>query len=384
MKIAMISSHFYPYVGGIENHVANLATQLSKMGHDIEIFTSNDPKGPSEEEFSRNILIHRLFQVSNTLNNPILPFLPLKILSRSDFDIIHAHDHYFFGSNVAVIFRCFHRIPFVITIHTTSIQFGGIGDLIKPFYEKTLGKKVLQKSDKTIVLTNSLKKVFSFLLENRKIVVIPNGVDAVKFNPKIKGTTFREKYRLPDSDFNLLFVGRLVKRKGIQYLLKALPYVLKEIPSVKLTIVGSGPVRADLEELARREKLTNNVVFTGPISDAILPEAYGACDIFVLPSISGDAFPITLLEAMATGKPVIATPVGGIPEILENGRLGNLTEPKDPISLAKNIVELLNNKELRRKWGDKCREVVVKNYDWTAISQKTYLLYMAAAFEMRD
>jgi glycosyltransferase involved in cell wall biosynthesis len=172
----------------------------------------------------------------------------------------------------------------------------------------------------------------------RDIRVVPNGVDLQGFGAG------RNKKRL--ENFRLLFVGRLNPVKGVEYLIDAMAGIKKKGTDVELTIAGDGPERKRLENLSKRLNVYNHVRFLGMVDRLKIASLMSESDIFVLPSIS-EGFPLVVLEAMACGLPIIATKVGGLPEVIEEGRNGLLVNPRDSVALASSILLLLQNEAQR-------------------------------------
>ncbi|MBC7119211.1 MAG: glycosyltransferase family 4 protein, partial [Methanobacteriaceae archaeon] len=200
----------------------------------------------------------------------------------------------------------------------------------------------LKKAEKVIVISEKLaEKILKLGIPQDKIMITYNMVDTETFNPQIKSSFKKE---IGTKKPIILFVGNLVPQKGIEYLIKAKKYLKKDS---KLVIVGGGPLLKKLKDITKKENI-KDVLFTGPRTD--INNIMAAADIIVLPSIS-EGFPIVLLEAMAMGKPVVATKVGGIPEIVDE-KVGILVEPKNPRRLADAIEKLLSDEKLRKKLGE--------------------------------
>jgi len=378
MNIAMICSHFYPYIGGVENHVMNLSKGLEKKGCTIDIFTSRyDLNLKSEEILSKNITVYRSFQLCTPLNNPILPFLLLDLYSKKKYDILHTHDHYFFGSNVAAIYKFFKETPFVLTHHTFPITYDGLSNIIQKIYDTTLTRYTFKKVNKIIALTNLAKNYIRSYVDDDKIYVIPNGVDCTRYHPKINSENFKIRYNIDKSEINLLFVGRMIPRKGLQFLIKAL-YILNQHFPIKLIAVGSGPHLTILKKLIEYYNLEDKVLFTGKINEEMLMQAYSLCDILVIPSLLGEVLPITLLEGMAMGKPIVASRVGGITEVLKFGKLGLSVHPGDVEELIKAITLLIENSEIAKNFGTNARKAVEDKYNWTDIARQTLKCYTSS------
>lgn len=234
-----------------------------------------------------------------------------------------------------------------------------------------LVKPPLTLCDAVVASTEYMRNLTLFYLPNikhNKIKIIPIGVDVEVFSPKRDDSEIRAKYGLGDV-FTVLTICRLVKRKGVHYLLQAIHEVLKEDPEVRLIILGDGPERQTLMELAKSLSILQNVIFEKYVPEKLLPAYYAACDVFALPSIvdnrdGTESFGIVFAEAMACGKPVIGTKVGGIPYLIEHEKNGLLVAQRSATELASAILKLKNDSKLRRRMGIHGRHVIEKKYSW--------------------
>jgi glycosyltransferase involved in cell wall biosynthesis len=241
-------------------------------------------------------------------------------------------------------------------------------------YQYGFGPHLLKSADAIIALTEEEEMLYkTWGLD--KVYFIPPGVDLDRFNPRNQGEEFKRKFGIQQKTI-ILCVARLIPQKGIDYLLKAGVEVCKEFPNTVFVVVGEGPLKSHLSKLARTLNIAEFVLFTGYISEKLLPEAYAACDLFVLPSI-GEPFGIVLLEAMASGKPIVATNIGGVREIMKKIP-ESLVPPADEYSLAKTISRFLYDKELASRVACQCREIAEKSYGWANIAKKIMNVYINA------
>jgi glycosyltransferase involved in cell wall biosynthesis len=208
----------------------------------------------------------------------------------------------------------------------------------------------------------------------KKITVIPHGVDPDRFDPSALQTSarlVRERLGIRNDGFMLLTVHRLDKRKDLSTAIQALRNVLRHKPNVKLVVVGAGPERGRFLELAKREGVAPSIVFVGYVSDQQLPSYYAATDLFLLSSFY-EAFGLVLLQAMAAGKCVVASNVGGVPEIVRDGVTGFLFPVGNVDVLTSILLDVLEDEEHRLKMGEAGRKRVLEGYTWAEIS-KQYL-----------
>lgn len=225
-----------------------------------------------------------------------------------------------------------------------------------------LSIKTLEKCDCAIAVNNQTKKYLSKFIDENKTKTIPLGVDLDIF-----------KYSPPPRNQDILAVGWHIKRKGFNYLIEAMPTILKEYLDAKLHITSEGPQTSNLKMLVKRLNLTENVIFHGEVSDEEMLKLYKQCRIFCHPSLS-EGFCHTTLEAMATGRPVVSTNTVGS-EMVEDGKTGFLVPTADSDAIADAILKVFNDDELTYKWGVDGRKKVEEEYDWDIIAKKYYEVY---------
>src|SRR3989344_4917908 len=255
--------------------VYELSKRLVK-GFDVTVLAPSFP-GAKEEEVMDGMKVKRFHYglgryETLASNEGILP--ALKKSKRNYFKI----PFFLLGEFVAAICKKFYGTRFVVTTHGGDI-FG-----LRGFVSRMSKRFTLRNADKITVVSNAIKKeILTTLNPKLKIDVVSMGVDSKKFNPRQRDDSIKKKYKIGE-EF-LLFVGRLAEKKGVKYLLEAMPDVLKKFPKAKLLIVGSGPLEKELKEIHKNLKLKDSVVFTGAIANAELPKYYATADIFVGPSI---------------------------------------------------------------------------------------------------
>lgn len=306
-----------------------------------------------KEEKIRLIIIQELTREISLLQD-LIAFLKLYgIIKKEKPDIVHTHT-----SKAGILGRFAAKISGVpIIIHTPH------GHVFQSYYGffKTKLFLFLERfasviTDKIITLTDVEKEEhLQFKVGKReKFITIFSGVELDKFlNVNVNKNKKREELGLNKDDKVLCCVARLVPVKGHKYLIEAMPKILKEIPNVKLLIIGDGELRQDLENLAKNIGIADKIIFLGLRFD--VPELLSILDLFVLPSLN-EGMGKVLIEAMACSLPVVASEVGGIKEIVINNETGMLVPPKDSEKMAKNIVYLLNDDELAKKMGIKGKQ----------------------------
>ena len=385
MRISYFSTHF-PYKNksfnekygfdGVEAVVDNLACILAKKGHEISIFTTSANFKSSVERYG-NIKIYRYGTNFSVVSGRFSIGL-LKNPVEYPADLIHIHVSVPIGDIAGL--RCAKKknVPLVVT-HHGDVQ-GGYGGFIRRmgvyFYNKYLLDKVLSYADVIISPSEYYIDESRFLGKYRdKIVVIPNGVNVKDFDIGYSKEECREKLGLPINDKVVLFLGGLEPHKGPDVLLKAMPSILKNIPDAKLVLVGGGGMRGELERLCKRLGVEKYVKFAGFVEENMKPFYYRAADVFVLPSVmKSEVFPIVLLEASASGLPMIVSDLDTFKCIIEDGYNGLFTKRRDENNLANRIIYLLENEEVREKMGKNGRKKV-EGYSWEQIAEETEKVY---------
>ncbi len=235
-----------------------------------------------------------------------------------------------------------------------------------------------RNADLVVTVSNYSKKriVELYHVDDAKVRVVPNGVDPEKFKPTIIAEDSKKEYGL-DQKQVVLFVGRLIPRKGLNFLIEAARTVVKEKPETTFVIVGNGPLRNQLASTIEKLNLLGSFHFLGDVDDKALRSLYNYADVFVLPSIQ-EGQGITLLEAQASSKPVVAFNVSGVAEVVANGKSGFLVERGNSEMLAKYIVNLLSDTALREKMGAAGREYVLQNLTWDICAEKMLRVYNEA------
>jgi len=380
MKILQITPFFYPSIAGIENYVYHLSNSLTKNGHDVDILTINTESAKKEEIICVNINVYRCSLNLKYHKGLVSIEFVKRILNAKDYDLYHIHIPFPLGLEITIVASKINKIPLIATHHGEPTKSAFLYSIIDGLYSKFYRNISLSFANKLIFLTKSYGESLK-LPEGvkEKIQIVKSGVDAQRFSPQNDGTIIRKKYGFTEEDKIILFVGRLTihnRYKGVDYLIKALNKIRNENNNVKLIIVGQGELVSGLEELVKQLKLENKVIFAISVSNEELPHYYATCDIFVLPSTSGpESFSIVVSEAMASGKPVIASNLPGVRDIVITGKTGLLVPSKDSEALADAIIKLLNDEYLARKMGLNGRKIVEEKYTWKKATEMTENIY---------
>jgi len=241
----------------------------------------------------------------------------------------------------------------------------------------TIEKDAAKKATLIVTVSRySAKRIVElYAVDEKKILIVPNGVDLQRFKPiedceKVKHLIGRNREHV------ILFVGNLIPRKGLHFLIEAAKHVVKENKETKFVIVGNGPLRNHLISYSKEQGVSDKFVFLGDVSEEMLPRLYNCADVFVSPSIQ-EGQGISLLEAQATAKPVVAFNVTALPEVVKDKETGLLVKP-DCYELANALLSLLSDKPLREQMGNAGREYVCKNFSWTICAKKMSQIYSKA------
>ncbi len=383
MKIVQASCYYPPHIGGVENHVKELTSALIEAGNELEVLTADIPPERKGEVLRAKLNNHitRRFRAVEVFPGYVPLIFGLSRIRDIEADVFHSHcPPPFFSYAIAKLAKH----PHVITYHFDLEVPARVGSLripvpgvvarsVERFYNRHYALQMLEACDAIIVTGQSYAETSPILRDFRgKCVVIPNGIDIRKFDAVIgeeerKGGVKRKRV--------ILFVGRLVYPKGIEYLIRAMPGVLRDVPDAKLVIVGAGEERMRLEKLVRRYRLSKEVEFRGFLHFKELVKSYLEASVFVLPSFSRlENFGIVLLEAMACRTPVIASDIPGVRENVRDGN-GLLFRPGDVESLRDAIVRIITDERLVEEMGEAGRRLVEARFDWSVIARQVMQLY---------
>jgi len=384
LNICILSVDFLPNVGGIAAHVYELARALRDLGNDVTIVTFRDALFAPGEETIDGLHVVRVYLPRNTvLLYPAFALLEYfsvrRIIKRKKIDLLHSH--YVFPDGF--VSRLQPGVPGIATEHTS-----GFLDRLERGRMLGLYRWVYSRMDHIITPSDELAgAVGSLGVPRQKITFVSNGVDTDKFSPEVPPRDLRKQYTLAPETRIVLCPRRLEPKNGVKYLVEAVPAVLRECPDTRFFIVGgSYPDQLVLlQKRARELGVQNHIIFAGSVPNAEMPSWYTAADVVVLPSLK-EATSIAGLEAMACGRPLVGTNVGGIPYLVDDGKTGLLVEPKDPPGLADALVNVLTNDTTRREMGVAARKKAVDLFSWARIAGTVQGIYTRTLenVEIRD
>lgn len=358
LKIALVSPYDYAHPGGVVNHISHLYRQLTAMGHETKIITPCSDKGAFRGNGDMISLgtpfpVPSGGSIARPTLSPVLSRPARSILERERFDIVHLHEP--LGSTLPLTILRVSQTVNVGTFHACHSEPTGYR-IMKPFVAKWF-----RRLDGRIAVSKSARDFVGRHFP-AEYAIIPNGVEVARFSA---GAAPAGRFR--DGRLNILFVGRMERRKGLRHLLNAYAEVKRELPGARLIVVGPGERRKH-EKLVAKANL-RDVVFEGYVSDSELPGYYDAADVFCAPATGEESFGIVLLEAMAAARPVVASNIDGYASVLRHGDEGLLVPPGDERALARAIIGLLKDRPRRMEMGSKGR-IKAKEYDWRIIARR--------------
>jgi phosphatidylinositol alpha-mannosyltransferase len=368
MKVGLVSPYDFASPGGVTDHVRHLARQLQNMGHHASIFapSSQDDQESSGKDFHR-IGSPIAIPVNDSVARITLSFhlanRVAAIVESERFDVLHFHEPLMPALPISMLRMS--PTANVGTFHAFAKSNLGY------YYGRRLLQPYLEHLHRGIAVSEPARAFFNRYFPDYPLRVIPNGIDTGAYRPGLSPIR-----HLRDDNVNILFVGRLEKRKGLGDLLRGYQFMKARVPRTRLIIVGDGPLRGQVESFIARHRLAD-VVMAGYVPDTVLPRYYCSADIFCAPATGSESFGIVLLEAMATGLPVVATEVPGYMSVLEPGRDSLTVRPKSWAELGAALVILARDGELRRRMGE-FGSVKALRYSWESVAAQVVEVYVEA------
>ncbi len=366
MKIALVSAYDYPYPGGVTEHVKNLVDQFRARGHEVHVIAPSSSDSASLEAMP---YVHRVGRVVSIPANgsvaritlPLRGYRQVKqLLQEQAFEVIHLHE------------PMMPALPLTVLRHSRSINIGTFhafgGTNIGYFYAKPVLRPFFRKLHSRIAVSDPAREFVAkhFPGDYR---IIPNGIDFARFATPLLPIQGLEEDRL-----DVLFVGRPEKRKGLSYLLRAWRLVRGEFPNARLVVVGGNGGRLETYRRYVAAQGWPEVVFAGRVSTETLVRFYQNSDVFCAPSTGQESFGLVLLEAMAAGRPIVASQIPGYSEVVTHGQEGLLVPRKDSEALAMSLGHLLADVALRRELGARGQQKAAA-YDWAKIADRVLDYY---------
>ncbi len=376
MRICMVTDNYYPYIGGIAEHVYFLAIELRKRGHVVKVLTARVggrmmecmSEMPGEEHVKR-IGDGLVVRTNKSFARVTVAWQPVAKIRRyfeeERFDIIHVHGSLAPTLPIAAIQAS--RVLNVVTFHAghdQSLGYALFRTELRPYFNAAHGLIAVSETARV-----SCAKYFPGPYH-----IIPNGIDLNFFRPnaaRVPG--------LDDGRPRILFVGRFEPRKGLKHLLTAMPEIVKHVPNVELIVVGTGLLGYSYKSYLSKE-VQEHVRWAGLVQNEDRPRYYASCDVYCSPATGQESFGIVLLEAMATGKPVVASDIDGYRTVMTDNREGLLVPPCDPPALARAIVKILLDREAARRFGENGLKRA-QEFSWPKLAERVETYYEEMARE---
>lgn len=369
MKIGIVTQSFFPVRGGVSQNVFHSADELQRRGHDVTVITARFT--PFDHEHDQGLRVRRIgYNVSLPVNGTNVCVTVGRDLRgqvaalehRYGFDLVNIHLPYEPFLPLAAM-RALH-CPIVGTFHSnTATGRNTVFDVARNFW-----KPVFARLNGRIAVSEQARRFINQYFPG-DYRIIPNGVDTKRFSPTIAPIPSLPRHDGP----TVIMIGRLTPRKGVSYIIKAWPQVMAQVPNARLVIVGGGFLQRRYQ-LEVAPSVRESVKFTGYASEHELPQYYAAADICCFPSTGAESFGIVLIEAMASGKPIVASDIPGYNRVLTNDKEGVLVAPRDPQGLAQALVGLLQDPERQKRYHT-TGLATAQQYSWTKIVDQLEAYY---------
>jgi glycosyltransferase involved in cell wall biosynthesis len=393
-------------IGGAERVLFEQSTRLQQRGHNVHILTRRLPWHSSDMEIIQGVKEWRFYLpdlkffpfLKSTLLNCRRLFCDLQ--KKFSFDIINFHQP--FTALGVLASKAARGIPRVYTCHSLSFEeFASRSSSpqngkewgsyrLQLFGRKLAEKALLKKSNRIVVLSEYTREriLRKYGLNESKVEIIPGAVSLSRFSASQNKSAIRHRLGIPENRFVLLTIRNLVPRMGLENLIMALQLVVEKRKDILLTLGGKGPLAEKLQDMARDVGVDNFVRFTGFIPEKELPSYYQMADLFILPTKELEGFGMVTVEALASGLPVLGTPVGGTKEILAHLGSEFLFTDSTPASIAELIlktIELWNgDSKIRRNVSQKCRHVAESYYSWDRHINQIEHLFQKMAYRSNN
>ncbi len=377
MKILQITPYFYPSPRGTELYTYKLSENLLKLGHAVDILTINSENVDKEEVLWGKSRVYRCSLDFRYSRGEFSYEFVKGILKATDYDLYHVQIPFASGLEATIVAAGRNHIPLVATHHGQSFEGTLLYRMIVKSYDAFFTSLGIRFIDRIIFFARSYSDSLRVSPGIRKkFRVIRPAIDVERFSPSAETAELRRRLGFTPEEKIVLFVGGLSswdRRKGAHYLIAAMAEVEKKIPAARLVIVGGGELVPELKRLANHLGLESQVFFAGPVYGEELSRYYAMCDLFVLPSIH-EPFGLVILEAMASGKAVIASDIPGARDNVRHGETGLKVPPAAPPALGEAISYLLGDDELRNRMGQNARKEA-EGRSWEEVAQETVKAY---------
>jgi phosphatidylinositol alpha-mannosyltransferase len=357
MRVCLVSPYDFIHPGGVTEHVRHLADELRRRGHEVTILAPSsrvpDDHGiPGYVRIGRSIPVRSNGSVARIALSFHLVRRVRTLLNRADFDVVHYHEPLVPGVPITTL--RFHHGANVGTFHAMARRNLGY------YYGRPFLKRYFRRLHGLICVSEPAREFISHYFEG-DYTIVPNGIDGSCFRPDLSPVPELRS----EGATTILFVGRMEQRKGLPILLEAYAQLRRQRAGCRLVIVGDGPMRWAYERQCEATGIPD-VSFLGHVSADILPRIYASADVFCSPATRGESFGIVLLEAMASGVPVVASAIPGFSQVVDPGGDGLLVPPGKPEGFTHALESLIAAPELRQSMGRHGIEKA-RRYDWRVV-----------------
>lgn len=361
-NILIVTPYFFPEGGGLENYAFKLGEELRRLGNEVNALCLTRRKSSEETVEGIRVLRKKAHWVVG--NTPIrFSFYGemLALVRNRNIDLIHAHTPVPFAVDVAALVSRRMGIPLVITYHSNTLYrdqwwMDTLTTLYLPFQALAF-----RRASVIAAVSQGLRQTYPSYAS--KMTVIPSGVNLGEF----------PQTSYPKQSQRCLFIGPLSSAypsKGLDVLLKSMVRVHQKFPMAELWVAGGGNRQEAFEIMAKKLGIAPRVRFFGQVDHSKIPSMMREANVIVVPSLKSEGAPTVIVEAMASGRPVIGTNVGGIPDLIQHGQTGAVVAPHDDGQLAKFIIEYLSNPELAARLGSQGRKQAEQHYAWSTVGKR--------------
>lgn len=403
MKIGMLTSSYPKYPGEVTApFIEEIAAGLAARGHEVHVVLPWHPdlRRPAvdrgvrlhpyryapwralniwgyAESMAADVEVRARAYLAAPLALPAGMLALLRLTRSVRCELLHAHWAVPNGPLAALV-AAWRKLPLVVSLHGSDVYLPERHAWLRPVAAWTLKRAAAI----TACSGDLARRAVALGAPEERVTVIPYGADTATFRPAeaSERARVRAELGLAEGEALILAVGRLVRKKGFDVLIRALPRVLEEAGPVRLVLAGRGDLREELAALARGLGVQEHVVLLGAVERDRLPALFRSCDVLAVPSMRDekgnvDGLPNVVLEGMASGAAIVASRVAGIPQVIADGEHGILVPEKDPAALAAAIIRLLREEETRARLGRAARRRVEEELNWPAVAQEFAQIY---------
>jgi phosphatidylinositol alpha-mannosyltransferase len=367
LKILMVTDAYYPYPSGVSEYVHNLSCALRGRGHTVDIVATSF--GRREDRKYDVIRVGRVVYVPLNRSYATVPFgfdIPAKmkhLIQGRQYDVVHLNGPIF--PNLSYFALKYSNTRTISTFLTSSERVTGFGSgLFRRIFER-----LYDKIDVRIAISEQAQRTNEMYVPG-EYYIVPLGVDVKRFS--------RDGDKYPEmKNKSILFVGRMDPRKGLHRLLRSFVLVREKMPDARLFIVGGGPGAEKYRRMVDSHGIADSVLFRGQVSNSHLAKYFRSCTVYTSPAEGGESFGLVLIEAMASGVPVVASDIAGYNEVVQNGRNGVLVDTADPDKYAAALLHVLQDGKLRKNLVSEGLKDIETRYRWDVIARQIEQFYFA-------